>query len=179
MLGHSRSTGGAFRVSFLSNGIWWALLAGASLLFWKYCGLGVQESGSPIRTLSRLGFLALVVAAFWYTGWRGGLGVCVGVALVALLLPRAIRMLVSGPVPAFPPEVAPRANRQTSSLGQLADLRSMILGGLGRAKVWRLIQQGRLVAYEDPKDGRVTLMRREDADALHQAHSEEQRGDRS
>jgi hypothetical protein len=53
----------------------------------------------------------------------------------------------------------------------------MILGGLGRAKVWRLIQQGRLVAYEDPKDGRVTLVRREDADALRQAGSEEQRED--
>jgi hypothetical protein len=53
----------------------------------------------------------------------------------------------------------------------------MILSGLGRAKVWRLIQHGTLVAYEDPKDGRVTLMRREDADALHQARSEEPRGD--
>jgi len=68
-------------------------------------------------------------------------------------------------------------NRQTPLLGQLADLRSMIYSGLGRAKVWRLIQQGRLVAYEDPEDGRVTLVRREDADALHQARSEEQRGE--
>jgi hypothetical protein len=174
-------------VSFLSNGIWWALLAGASLLFWKYCRLGVDEPRSPIRNLSQLAFLALVVLAFWFTGWRGGLGVCVGVALVALLLPRAIKSLVSRQAPVVPTEVVPRAigrvgietNRQTPSLGQLADLRSMILSGLGRAKVWRLIQQGRLVAYEDPKDGRVTLVRREDADALHQAGSEEQSGDRS
>jgi len=172
-------------VSFLSNGVWWALLAGASLIFWKYCGLGVHEPSSPIRALSRLAFFALVVLAFWYTGWRGGLGVCVGVALVALLLPRAIRWLVFRPVPVIPSEVAPRAmgrvgietNRQTPLLGQLADLRSMIYSGLGRAKVWRLIQQGRLVAYEDPEDGRVTLVRREDADALHQARSEEQRGE--
>jgi excisionase family DNA binding protein len=37
--------------------------------------------------------------------------------------------------------------------------------GLSRAKLWRMVKDGRLPSYEDPRDGRVTLVRRDELQA--------------
>ncbi len=36
--------------------------------------------------------------------------------------------------------------------------------GISRAKLWRIVKDGRLPSYEDPRDARVTLVRRDELD---------------
>ena len=52
--------------------------------------------------------------------------------------------------------------RPVEPLGRLAILRDIVENGISRGKVRALVQQGRLVAYEDPKDGTISLIRPED-----------------
>ncbi len=37
--------------------------------------------------------------------------------------------------------------------------------GISRAKLWRMVKEGRLPAYEDPRDARVTLIKRDELEA--------------
>jgi hypothetical protein len=128
--------------------------------------MGVLGAGSPFKNLIRTGFVSLAAVAFMLTGWRGGLGVCVGGALVGYLVPAIIARSLVRPVVAVPSKSASRVQTEQLLLGRRALVRDMIFNGISRQKVWRLVQQGRLAAYEDPKDGRISLVRPEDLDAL-------------
>jgi hypothetical protein len=128
--------------------------------------MGVQEAGNPFKNLIRTGFVSLAAVSFVLTGWRGGLGACVGGALVGCLVPAIIGRTLVRPVVPVPSNPAPRFQTEQLPLGRRALVRDMILNGISRQKVWRLVQRGRLAAYEDPKDGRISLVRPEDLDAL-------------
>lgn len=166
-------------MGFLANPLFWVLFVAASLLFAKYCRLGSSGAGSLIKAVSRVGFLALVGLAYGLTGWQGGVTVFFGSGLAGILLPVAIRRLLTGPLPLPPAEPATTPGPPRPSLGRPADVRGMILQGIGRAKVWRLIQRGRLLAYENPEDGRVSLVRPEDLDRLRQTSPEEEPGNKT
>ena len=49
--------------------------------------------------------------------------------------------------------------------------------GVSREKVWGLIRQGSLIAYEDPGDHRISLVRPEDLDALRDLRPEDEAQD--
>lgn len=153
-------------MSFFSEAYWWALAIGAAFLFGIYCRMGVLGAGSPFKNLIRTGFVSLVAIGFVFTGWRGGLGIGVGGALVGYLVPAMLGRALVRPVLAVPSDPASRVQTEQLLLGRRALVRDMIFNGISRQKVWRLVQQGRLAAYEDPKDGRISLVRPEDLDAL-------------
>ena len=50
--------------------------------------------------------------------------------------------------------------------------------GISREKVWGLIRQGSLIAYEDPRDHTISLVRPEDLDALRELRPEDTEQDR-
>jgi excisionase family DNA binding protein len=43
--------------------------------------------------------------------------------------------------------------------------------GVSRNKLWRMVKDGRLEAYDNPKDDRVKLVKQSDLDALQQPKS--------
>ena len=63
-------------------------------------------------------------------------------------------------------------------LGRRAILQDMMTSGVSREKVWGLIRQGSLIAYEDPHDRRISLVRPEDLDALRDLRPEDEERDR-
>ena len=67
--------------------------------------------------------------------------------------------------------------RPVEPLGRRAILRDMIQYGISRGKVRALIQQGRLVAYEDPNDGLISLVRPEDLAAIQSLQSRDEEQD--
>jgi hypothetical protein len=139
---------------------------GAAVLFGIYSRMGAQGAGSPFKNLIRTGFVSLAAVSFMLTGWRGGLGACLGGALVGYLATAIFRRTLIKPVVAVPSKSASRVQTEQLLLGRRALVRDMVLNGISRQKVWRLVQQGRLAAYEDPKNGRISLVRPEDLDAL-------------
>lgn len=153
-------------MSFFSEPYWWALAIGAAVLFGIYCRMGVLGAGSPFKNLIRTGFVSLAAVSFMLTGWRGGLGVCVGGAVVGYLVPAILGRALVRPVVTVSSNPASRFQTEQLLLGRRALVRDMIFNGISRQKVWRLVQQGRLAAYEDPKDGRISLVRPEDLDVL-------------
>ncbi len=128
--------------------------------------MGAQGAGSPFKNLIRTGFVSLAAASFMLTGWRGGLVACLGGALVGYLVTVIFRRTLIKPVVAVPSKSASQVQTEQLLLGRRALVRDMVLNGISRQKVWRLVQQGRLAAYEDPKNGRISLVRPEDLDAL-------------
>jgi hypothetical protein len=153
-------------MGFFSEPYWWAMSIGAAVLFGIYSRMGAQGAGSPFKNLIRTGFVSLAAVAFMLTGWRGGLGACLGGALVGYLVPAILRRTLVKPVVAVPSNPAVRVRTEQLLLGRRALVRDMIFNGISRQKVWRLVQQGRLAAYENPKDGRISLVRPEDLDVL-------------
>lgn len=153
-------------MGFFSDPIWWALTVGASTLFALHSAMGLQGPKNPIKNLFRTGFVTLVVLAFMFNGWQSGLGIGVGSALMGYLVPAIIGRVLVRQVLAVPAKPAAPLQTEQLSLGRRALVRDMILNGVSRQKVWRLVQQGRLTAYEDTKDGRITLARPEDLEAL-------------
>jgi hypothetical protein len=153
-------------MSFFSDPYWWAMATGSAVLFGIYCLIGLQGAGSPFKNLIRTGFVTLAAVSFMLTGWRGGLAACLGGALVGYIGPAIFRRSLVKPVVAVPSKSAYRVQTEQLPLGRRASVRDMILNGISRQKVWRLVHQGRLAAYEDPKDGRISLVRPEDLDAL-------------
>lgn len=85
-------------MSFFSEAYWWALAIGAAVLFGIYCRMGVLGAGSPFKNLIRTGFVSLVAVGFVFTGWRAGLGIGVGGALVGYLVPAILARLLVKPV---------------------------------------------------------------------------------
>ena len=49
--------------------------------------------------------------------------------------------------------------------GYLTLVEAARVAGVSRAKLWRMVRSGRLRAYEDPRDARVKLIRRDELDA--------------
>lgn len=45
--------------------------------------------------------------------------------------------------------------------------------GVSRNKLWLLVRDGRLMAYEDPKDRRATLLKREEIESALQVRPKE------
>ena len=140
--------------------------------------MGAQGAGSPFKNLIRTGFVSLAAVSFMLTGWRGGLGACLGGALVGYLVTVIFRRTLIKPVVAVPSKSASQVQTEQLLLGRRALVRDMVLNGISRQKVWRLVQQGRLAAYEDPKNGRISLVRPEDLDALQETEqgSRDERG---
>ena len=165
-------------MTFLLDWVWWPLLIAASVAF----GLSSRPGFSPgpplVKTLGRGAFVLFVALAFILTGWPGGLAVCIGGGLVGLLAPSVAGRILVAPVPAAPRATAglgaPAAPRASviglqpvlPRLGRPAILKDMVQNGISRAKVWRLLYHGKLLAFEDPNDGKVTLVRPEDMEAL-------------
>ena len=81
------------------------------------------------------------------------------------------------PVSATPTRPVPRT-RVSSPLGRRAILQEMMTSGISREKVWGLIRQGSLIAYEDPRDHTISLVRPEDLDALRELRPEDTEQDR-
>ena len=156
-------------MSFFSEPYWWAMAIGAAVLFGIYCRMGSQGAKSPLKNLVQTGFLSLAAVGFVLTGWRGGLGMCVGGALVGYPVPAIIGRVLVKPIAAVPSNPASRVQTEQLLLGRRALVRDMIFNGISRQKVWRLVQQGKLAAYEDPKDGLISLVRPEDLDVLQDA----------
>ena len=163
-------------MGFLLQPIWWILLIGASVLFAAYARMGGKSSNTSVGMITRTGFVALVVVGFIVTGWQGGLALCIVGAVLGFLIPHFVHKILVSPVSATPtrPRPAPRAS---DPLGRRAILMDMISSGINREKVWGLINQGRLIAYEDPKDGRISLVRPEDAAALRETEHEDKERD--
>jgi hypothetical protein len=51
-------------------------------------------------------------------------------------------------------------------MGRPAILRDMVQNGISKAKVWRLIYHGKLMAFEDPQSGKISLLRPQDLEAM-------------
>ena len=165
-------------MDFLSQPVWWVLLVGASILFGTDCGLGRKGTGNPVGRITRTGFFAVVAAGFILIGWQAGLVICFGAGLIGLLLALFIGRIMVSPVPATPARPVP-STRVSSPLGRRAILLDMMNSGVSREKVWGLIRQGSLVAYEDPRDHRIGLVRPEDLDALRDPRPQDEEQDRS
>ena len=171
-------------MTFLLDWVWWPLFLAASLAFGLSCRPGFSPGPPFFKTLGRGAFVLLVALAFILTGKQGGVAVCIGGGLVGLLAPFVLGRIFVPPVPEAPrasvtsramgtprASVTPRASATglqpvLPALGRPSILKAMVQNGISRAKVWRLLYHGKLVAFEDPNDGKVTLVRPEDMEAL-------------
>ena len=134
-------------MDFLSQPLWWVMLLGASIMFGIYCGLGRKGTKNPVGKVSRTGFVALVAGGFILIGWQAG--------LVGLLLALFVGRIMVNPLSTTPARPVLRT-RASSMLGRRAILQDMMTSGVSREKVWGLIRQGSLIAYEDPHDRRIS-----------------------
>ena len=149
-------------MDFLSDVIWLGTFIGASVVF-------ALMLHSRARKSYGLVFSAPVVMAFLYTGWQSGLVVCIGGALVGVLLYKGvIRVLVSS-LPE-PTQVAGGHSKQPF-VPQFSDI---IRNG---KKVWRLVDRGKLFAHVDPRDHLISVVRPEDLDAIRGHQSKDEQGD--
>ena len=148
-------------MEFLASPVWWALVAGASLVFAIWFRFGARKKSGNIHQIGRLGYFALITYAFMVHGWPGGVAICLVSGLIGQLLPVFVAPLWVKPVADAPTHTLSDI-RPIEPLGRLAILRDIMENGISRGKVKALIQQGRLVAYEDPKDGTISLIRPED-----------------
>ena len=127
-----------------------------------------------VKAIGRLLFVFVVTFAFIRTGWPGGLAVCLGGGLAGLLVPVLIGRAVDNSTPAAPQAAFRAITREDSqqvsparpSMARFAVLRDMAQNGISRSKVRRLIYHGRLLALEDPEDGKITLVRPQDMEAM-------------
>ena len=163
-------------MEFLSQPIWWILLAGASVFFAAYTRMGRQGSKTSVGMITRTGFVALVAVGFIATGWQGGLALSIVGGVLGLLMPHFVLKLWVRPVSATAPRPRP-VPRPSGPLGRRAILTDMFTSGISRDKVWGLIHQGKLIAFEDPRDGHISLVRPEDAAALRENESDDKERD--
>lgn len=160
-------------MGFWPDWVWWLTLGIAVISFGMSSRPGTVVA-APVKTIGRAVFILVVALAFIRTGWPGGLAVCLGGGLGGLLLPVLASPILIKPTPAASREArkagnpAQRLNPVPPSMGRLAVLRDMAQNGISRAKVRQMIYHGRLLAFEDPQDGKVTLIRPEDLEAMGQ-----------
>ena len=159
-------------MDFISQPVWWILLLGASFVFGIYFRWGRKSSNNLVGMISRTGFVALVAVTFVVTGWRPGLILCVAGGVMGFLWPNLLGRIMVGQVPAASTRPTTRV-RASGPLGRRAILQDMLSSGITRDKVWGLIHQGGLIAYEDPKNNRISLVRPQDVEALREAQLEE------
>ncbi len=162
-------------MEFLASPVWWGLAAGASLVFAIWFRFGARPKGGNLRQIGRLGYFTLVVFAFLINDWQGGVAICLVSGVVGQLMPAFLAPLWIKPVAESPTHTLSEL-RPVEPMGRRAILRDMIQNGISRGKVRALLQQGRLVAYEDPKDGTISLMRPEDLAVVQslQPHDDEE-----
>ena len=158
-------------MDFLTGPVWWILLVAASICFAAYCKLGRKSLGSPIGTISRIGFLGAVAGGFVINGWLAGMVMIIPAGLLGLLLLFSVERIMVGQVPATPRRPIQRADA-SGSPGRGTILLDMMTHGITREKVRGLIRQGTLIAYEDPRDHRISLMRPEDMEAIRESQHE-------
>ena len=152
-------------MEFLASPIWWGLVAAASIVFALWFRWGASAKSGNVLQIGRIGYFGLVALAFLFNDWPGGLAICLVSGLVGQLMPAALRPLWIKPVSETPTRGI-SIPRPVEPLGRRALLRDMIQNGISRGKVRALIQQGSLVAYEDPNDGHISLVRPEDLAAV-------------
>ena len=148
-------------MEFLASPVWWVLVAGASLVYAIWFRWGARAKGGNLQQIGRLGYFGLVAVAFYINDWPGGVAICIVSGVAGQFLPVAFGSLWIKPVSEAPRRTL-STPRPVEPLGRLAILSEMIQYGISRDKVRALIQRGRLVAYEDPNDGRISLVRPED-----------------
>ena len=149
-------------MDFLSDAIWWATFIGASVVFALMLHSRARKSYGLI-------FSVPVVAAFLYTGWQSGLVVCIGGALVGVLLYKGVIRLLVPPLHEL--TKVPGGHFKQPLVPHFVDI---IRNG---KKVWRLVDRGKLFAYEDPRDHLISVVRPEDLDAVRGHQSEDEKGD--
>lgn len=120
----------------------------------------------PVKKIGRGVFIAAVVLAFLWTGWPVGVVLCLASGLAGLLGPFVVASRMNRSTPAASQVTVQRLTPVLPPLGRSAILRDMAQNGISRTKVRRLIYHGRLLAFEDPKDGKVSLVRPEDMEAM-------------
>lgn len=152
-------------MEFLASPLWWGLVAGASLVFAVWFRFGAPKKSGNIHQIGRLGYFALVAYAFMVNGWQGGVAICLVSGVIGQLMPVFVAPLWIKPV-ADAPTRRLSDIRSVEPMGRRAILSDMIQNGISRDKVRALLQQGRLVAYEDPKSGTISLIRPEDMAAF-------------
>lgn len=148
-------------MEFLASPAWWGLTAGASLVFSIWFRWGSRPKGGNLHQIGRLGYFTLVAFAFLINDWPGGIGICIASGIIGQLFPAFFGQLWIKPV-AEAPTHRLSETRPVEPLGRRAILKDIIQNGISRGKVKSLVQQGRLVAYEDPNDGTISLIRPED-----------------
>lgn len=156
-------------MGFWTDWVWW-LLAGLSVVsFARYCRPGIADTPASVKTVGRAVFIMVVVLAFVLYGRMGGIVVCLGGGVVGMILPWLLSRLFIEPASTASATATRSLEPVLPSMGLPAVVRDMAQNGISRAKVWRLIYHGRLLAFEDPKDGKVTLVRPEDMQAMESA----------
>ena len=161
-------------MAFLAEPIWWLLLLGASIVYAIWFRWGTRGKGGNLQQIGRIGYFALVATAFLFNGWPGGVAICIASGVVGQLLPFVVTSVFTKPV-AEPGTRIVSIPRPVEPLGRRAVLQDMIRYGISRPKVRALLRQGRLIAYEDPEAGTISLVRPEDAAAVQSARGEDQR----
>ena len=157
-------------MGFLASPVCWGLVAVASLVFAVWFRWGARAKGGKVQQIGRLSYFSLVALAFLFSGWPGGVAICIVSGVFGQFLPAALGPLWVKPVSESPTRTL-SIHRPVEPLGRRVILRDMIRNGVSRGKVRALIQQGRLVAYEDPNDGRISLIRPEDLAAVQSLRS--------
>ena len=182
-------------MAFWLDWLWWVLLAAAAVSFGISNRPGMVIP-APVKKIGRAVFFTVVILAFLRTGWPGGLALCLGGGVAGLLVPFLIASKMNKSTPAAPqvpaqrldpvlPSMGQTATGQTATgqtatgqtatgqtargqtaMGRTAILRDMAQNGISRTKVRQLIYHGRLLAFEDPKDGKISLVRPEDLEAM-------------
>lgn len=154
---------------FLLDWAWWVALVIAAVSFGASSRPGIVISAA-VRTIGRAVFILVVTLIFIRTGWPGGLAVCLGGGLAGLILPALIGSAMDKSVPAVPQAITREGSQRPDPvrppMGRFAVLRDMAQNGISRSKVRRLIYHGRLLAFEDPEDGKISLVRPQDMDAM-------------
>lgn len=163
-------------MEFLASPVWWGLLAAASIVFAIWFRFGARKKSGNVHQIGRLSYFSLVAVAFLFNDWPGGVAICIASGVIGQLLPVAFGSLWIKPVSERPTRTVSIPS-PVEPLGRRAILRDMIQYGISREKVRALIQQGRLVAYEDPNDGLISLVRPEDLAAIQSLHSRDDEQD--
>ena len=162
-------------MEFLASPVWWGLVVAASIVFALWFRWGARPKGGNVQQLGRIGYFSLAALAFMFNDWPGGVAICIVSGVVGQFLPGVVNQLWIKPVSELPTRTL-STPRPVEPLGRRAILRDMIQNGVSRGKVRILLQQGKLVAYEDPNTGLISLIRPEDLAAVQSLRSRDDSG---
>ena len=163
-------------MEFLASPVWWGLVAVASIVFSIWFRWGARKKSSNTHQIGRLSYFGLVAVAFYIGDWPGGVAICILSGVIGQFLPPVLGSFWIKPLSETPTRTL-SPSRPVEPLGRRAILRDMIQNGVSRGKVRALLQQGRLVAYEDPHDGTISLIRPEDLAVVESLQSQDDEQD--